>query len=197
MPKRASTRSRRFSARARRVDARSGCRSPRPVRRTAPRTDALRRSPCLRADDLSGTGRVSKRRIEHAGDATSGDPFHRHGDGPRHRDRHVGRLDRAVRPGGGVGRHRGLAGRDRHRRVWRRSPPGRLRWGWAAIWRRGRTAEHYAAERERELRETEEMPQQERAEVAKLFRDLRAHGRGGATAGRGDSPPTAVAGWTS
>jgi VIT1/CCC1 family predicted Fe2+/Mn2+ transporter len=32
-------------------------------------------------------------------------------------------------------------------------------------------AEHYAAERERELRETEEMPQQERAEVTKLFRD--------------------------
>ena len=32
-------------------------------------------------------------------------------------------------------------------------------------------SEHYAAERERELRETEEMPQQERAEVAKLFRD--------------------------
>lgn len=32
-------------------------------------------------------------------------------------------------------------------------------------------SEHYRAERERELRETEEMPQQERAEVAKLFRD--------------------------
>jgi VIT1/CCC1 family predicted Fe2+/Mn2+ transporter len=31
--------------------------------------------------------------------------------------------------------------------------------------------DHYAAERERELRETEEMPQQERAEVMKLFRD--------------------------
>jgi len=31
--------------------------------------------------------------------------------------------------------------------------------------------DHYAAERERELRETEEMPQQERAEVTKLFRD--------------------------
>lgn len=32
-------------------------------------------------------------------------------------------------------------------------------------------SEHYAAEREREYRETEEMPQQERAEVAKLFRE--------------------------
>jgi vacuolar iron transporter family protein len=32
-------------------------------------------------------------------------------------------------------------------------------------------SEHYTAERERELRETEEMPQQERAEVAKLFRE--------------------------
>jgi vacuolar iron transporter family protein len=32
-------------------------------------------------------------------------------------------------------------------------------------------SEHYAAERERELRETQEVPQQERAEVAKLFRD--------------------------
>ena len=32
-------------------------------------------------------------------------------------------------------------------------------------------SEHYAAERERELRETEEMPQQERAEVARLFRE--------------------------
>ncbi len=32
-------------------------------------------------------------------------------------------------------------------------------------------SEHYTAERERELRETEEMPLQERAEVAKLFRD--------------------------
>ena len=31
--------------------------------------------------------------------------------------------------------------------------------------------DHYAAERERELRETEETPQQERAEVMKLFRD--------------------------
>jgi len=31
--------------------------------------------------------------------------------------------------------------------------------------------EHYEAERERELRETKELPQQERAEVAKLFRD--------------------------
>jgi hypothetical protein len=34
--------------------------------------------------------------------------------------------------------------------------------------------EHYAAERERELRETEEVPQQERAEVAKLFRAITA-----------------------
>ena len=32
-------------------------------------------------------------------------------------------------------------------------------------------SEHYTAERERELRETEEMPQQERAEVAKLLHD--------------------------
>jgi VIT1/CCC1 family predicted Fe2+/Mn2+ transporter len=32
-------------------------------------------------------------------------------------------------------------------------------------------SEHYAAERERELRETKEVPKQERAEVAKLFRD--------------------------
>src|SRR5262245_6324481 len=32
-------------------------------------------------------------------------------------------------------------------------------------------SEHYAAEREREYRETEEMPQQDRAEVAKLFRE--------------------------
>jgi VIT1/CCC1 family predicted Fe2+/Mn2+ transporter len=32
-------------------------------------------------------------------------------------------------------------------------------------------SEHYVAERERELRETMEMPQQERAEVARLFRD--------------------------
>jgi len=32
-------------------------------------------------------------------------------------------------------------------------------------------SEHYSAERERELRETEEMPQQERAEVTRLLRD--------------------------
>src|SRR5499425_678083 len=32
-------------------------------------------------------------------------------------------------------------------------------------------SEHYAAERERELRETEEMPQEERAEVARMFRE--------------------------
>lgn len=32
-------------------------------------------------------------------------------------------------------------------------------------------SEHYVAERERELRETETMPQQERAEVTKLFRE--------------------------
>jgi VIT1/CCC1 family predicted Fe2+/Mn2+ transporter len=32
-------------------------------------------------------------------------------------------------------------------------------------------SEHYAAERARELRETEEVPQEERAEVSRLFRD--------------------------
>ena len=32
-------------------------------------------------------------------------------------------------------------------------------------------SEHYTAERARELRETEEMPQEERAEVGRLFRD--------------------------
>jgi VIT1/CCC1 family predicted Fe2+/Mn2+ transporter len=33
-------------------------------------------------------------------------------------------------------------------------------------------SEHYSAERARELRETEEVPQEERAEVARLFRDF-------------------------
>src|ERR687898_863146 len=56
-------------------------------------------------------------------------------------------------------------------RLWGAPAAGAIAMGLGGYLAARTDSEHYTAERERELRETEEMPQQERAEVSRLFRE--------------------------